>query len=154
EVLKRLSVEGLNDCYRHLPLSTEQIIHPDRWAAHDRPIKIEIADLRPVLGRDWKRADSDVNGEFGYIVLLGQFIGKQQARQAAEGWGGDRYALYEKESGEFILAQFTTWDTAKDAEEFFNAYRDRTIKRYKPATSFSGTAGSFVADTGEGLALI
>lgn len=154
-VLKGKSWAALNDCYRNLPASTEQVIHPGRYLNHDNPVKIDIADLTPSLGAQWSRADYDVNGEFGYLVLLGQFVGKQQARQAAEGWGGDRYALYEnRQTGSLLLTQFTAWDTVKDAEEFLSVYLERTAKRYKTPKLLPSPTGPAVSDTGEGLAMI
>jgi len=131
-VLKNSSWPALDASYAHLPASTEQIMHPERFLDRDDPVKIELSDLSGALGRDWKKADADVNGEFGYLVALAEFIPKRAALKAASGWGGDRYALYEnKLTGGIVLAQYTTWDTDTDAREFFEAYVERTEKRYK-----------------------
>lgn len=131
-VLKNGSWQALNNSYENLPASTEQILHPQRFLARDNPVKIELGDLLGTLGKEWKQADVDVNGEFGYRLLLSEFINKQTARAAAEGWGGDRYALYEeRQSGALVIAQYTTWDTERDAKEFFDAYSERTHTRYK-----------------------
>src|SRR5262249_16648113 len=124
--------EGLNRSFSNLPESTEQIMHPDHFLLHDEPIKVEIPELGAALGADWKCIDQDVNGEFGYLVLLSQFVPKGLARTAAEGWGGDRYLLYENaKTGALLVAQFTTWDTEADAREFFDAYSRRMEARYK-----------------------
>lgn len=154
-VLKSRSWKGLDASYASLPASTEQIMHPERFLDRDDPVKIEIPDLGGALGPDWKKADSDVNGEFGYLVVLGEFIPKRAAKVAAAGWGGDRYALYEnKVSGALVLAQFTTWDTENDAKEFFDAYSERTAKRYKLAKPMESNPQRRVCDSGEGLASI
>jgi hypothetical protein len=154
-VLKSRSWKGLDASYATLPSSTEQIMHPERFLDRDDPVKIEISDLSAALGPDWKKTDADVNGEFGYLVALAEFIPKRAAKIAAAGWGGDRYALYEnKVSGALLLAQFTTWDTGIDAKEFFEAYSERTAKRYKLAKSLESNPQRRVCDTGEGLASI
>ncbi|HXG92363.1 MAG TPA: hypothetical protein VNN73_08340 [Blastocatellia bacterium] len=154
-VLKSGSWQTLNNGYTNLPASSEQIIHPEKFLTRDNPVKIEMADLLPALGKSWKQADADVNGEFGYQVLLAEFIPKQSARTAAAGWGGDRYALYEnKETSALIVAQYTTWDTANDAREFFDAYANRTEKRYGAARAKDSTAQLRVYETGEGLVSI
>jgi hypothetical protein len=102
-------------------------------------VKVQLADLTALLGAGWKRLDADINGEFGYSLILSEFISKQQARTAAEGWGGDQYALYENAAkGQVVLAHLSAWDTAKDAEEFFNAYAARTAKRYPEAKERTG----------------
>jgi hypothetical protein len=130
-------------------------MHPERFLDRDDPVKIEIPDLSGALGPDWKKTDADVNGEFGYLVALAEFIPKRAAKVAAAGWGGDRYTLYEnKVSGALLLAQFTTWDTESDAKEFFDAYSDRTDKRYKLAKRIETNPQRRVCETGEGLASI
>ena len=154
-VLRNGTWKALDKTYITLPDSTEQIMHPQRFLVRDKPVKIEIPDLSQTLGPSWRKADADVNGEFGYLVALAEFIPKRTARAAAEGWGGDRYALYEnKSTGGLVLVQFTTWDTEKDAEEFFDAYSARTEKRYKLARQPESKSQPRVYDTNEGLAAI
>ncbi len=154
-VLKSGSWRGLDNVYQQLPASTEQIIHPEKYLAHDNPVKIEIPSLATIFGRAWKQSDADVNGEFGYQVLLSQFISRSTARTAATGWGGDRYAFYEnKATGESALIQYTTWDTAGDAKEFFDAYALRSEKRYKISGPTDATAQLRIYEAGEGLVSI
>lgn len=154
-VLKNRSWQALDSSYERLPASTEQIMHPERFLVRDDPVKIDIPDLASTLGPDWKKADADVNGEFGYLVALAEFIPKRDARTAAAGWGGDRYVLYEnKATGALLLAQYTTWDTENDAKEFFAAYAERTGKRYTPSKPLELNAGLSVYETNEGLAAI
>ena len=130
-VLKKGSWKTLDEAYTQLPASTEQIIHPEKYLAKEAPVKIELADLSSALGRDWKQIESDINGEFGYHLILVEYTPKAEARAAAAGWGGDRYATYEdKKTGDVMVAQFTSWDTAGDAEAFSDAYAARTEKRY------------------------
>lgn len=154
-VLRNGTWKALDKTYISLPDSTEQIMHPQRFLVRDKPVKIDIPDLTPTLGPSWKKADADVNGEFGYLVALAEFIPKRTARAAAEGWGGDRYVLYEnKTTGGLVLIQFTTWDTERDAEEFFEAYAARTEKRYKLGKQSDSKSQPRVYDTNEGLAAI
>jgi hypothetical protein len=93
-MLKKGSWKTLDEAYAQLPASTEQIIHPEKFLAKEAPVKIELADLSATLGRDWKQIDSDSNGEFGYHLILVEYTAKADARAAAAGWGGDRYATY------------------------------------------------------------
>src|SRR5439155_22452136 len=154
-VLKNRSWQALDMSYERLPASTEQIMHPERFLTRDDPVKIDVPDLVGALGPDWKKADADVNGEFGYLVALAEFIPKSAARLAAAGWGGDRYALYEnKATGALVLAQYTTWDTDNDAKEFFEAYSERTQKRYNLALPADLNVSPGVYEANEGLALI
>jgi hypothetical protein len=154
-VLRSGTWKALDKTYISLPDSTEQIMHPQRFIMRDKPVKIDIPDLSQTLGSAWKKADADVNGEFGYLVALAEFIPKRTARTAAEGWGGDRYVLYEnKTTGALLLVQFTTWDTENDAQEFFDAYAARTEKHYKLGRYIDTKSQSRVYQTDEGLAAI
>ena len=88
----------------------------------------------------WKRLDSDVQGEWGFYLILDQFLkSPADSRRAAAGWGGDRYAVYEGPKGEVLIASLSTWDTENDAREFFDAYVKRTELRYAGATLLSPT---------------
>ena len=79
----------------------------------------------------WRRIESDVNGEWGYYLILDQFLNSPaESRRAAAGWAGDRYALYEGPGGQVFLAQVAVWDTENDAREFFDGYIKRTELRY------------------------
>jgi hypothetical protein len=88
----------------------------------------------------WKRIDADVNGEFGLYLLLDQFLkAPAESRRATAGWGGDRSAVYEGPKGEVLFVSLSTWDTAPDAREFFDAYVKRTELRYPGATPTGAT---------------
>lgn len=154
-VLKSESWRGLDNAYRQFPASTEQIMHPEKFIAGEIPVKIEVANLAAIFGQDWKQSDADINGEFGYQVLLGEFIPKQTARAAATGWGGDRYAFYEnKATGATALIEYTVWDSAEDAKEFFEAYSQRNEKRYKVSGPVDRNAQPRIYETSEGLVSI
>lgn len=134
EMLKQKGWEGLTQAFTDLPQSTEQILHFDKYLAREAPVKVQLTDIAATLGKDWKRLDVDINGEFGYGVLLSEYIPKAEARQAAAGWGGDQWALYENAAdGHLMVVHRSVWDTKGDAEEFFKAYVARTAKRYPGA---------------------
>src|SRR5262249_9263245 len=123
--------------------------------SHEQPVKVALSDVSSMIGPGWKRIDSDVNGEFGYFVILSQFLPKPEARSAAKGWAGDQCSVYENAKGELAVVQMTVWDAPVDAEEFLNAYGRRTAKRYPGAVEEhdlpSGWRGFHTAD-GEALA--
>jgi hypothetical protein len=125
----------VSQAFTKLPQSSEQILHADKYFIYEAPQKLALPDLRNVLGPTWKRIDYDVNGEWGCYLILDEFLNDTaESKRAAEGWGGDRYALYESDSsGAAVIAQLTAWDSHDDAREFFDAYAKRTAKRYAEA---------------------
>lgn len=139
---------AVNDTYRDLPDSTEQIIHPEK--VDEEPVPIEY-DEEPTNG--WQRFnDSDlrfegVNGttlgeaaiytmfwyqsvEYGipivdvdshFVPEGGAFDRLNYTSAPSEGWGNDLVVPYRKgEEGAYVWV--TTWDTERDAEQFHEAY--------------------------------
>ncbi|HZI62468.1 MAG TPA: hypothetical protein VFD62_17260 [Pyrinomonadaceae bacterium] len=131
EVHDRGGWDMVSKAFTKLPQSTEQILHPEKYFAYEPPVKVTLPDFRRALGPRWKRIDNDVSGEWGYYLVLDEYLKDAKwSKKAAAGWGGDRFVIYEgpRKSGVF-LAQLTVWDTAADAEEFLAAYTRRIVKR-------------------------
>jgi hypothetical protein len=149
----------ITQAFNDLPQSTEQIMHVEKYYSHEAPVKLSMPDLASALGSGWKRIDYDVNGEWSYYLILDEYLkSATESQRAAEGWGGDRYAVYEgKNKGEVMIAQLTSWDTENDAIEFFDAYAKRTARRYAGATEVSDTETPTLRSwwrTGEGAIMI
>jgi hypothetical protein len=103
------------------PRSSEQILHPEKWhTQRDDPIAITLPDLTPALPGYKKAAEGDW-GEAGIRIMLADRLkDEEKAGVAAAGWGGDRFAIYEKD-GQRVLAWITEWDTEADGREFQDA---------------------------------
>lgn len=126
--------KSVSAAFSYLPKSTEQILHPDKYTVRESPVKVEMRDFSKTLGKGWRQVDYDTNGEWGYYLLLDEFIkSSDRSERAAEGWGGDRFAVYEGPKGDVMIAQMTVWDTEKDANEFYALYVERSKLRYQPA---------------------
>jgi hypothetical protein len=135
QLYKRGGWSMVSRAFTELPQSTEQIMHPDKYFAHEAPVSVNLPDVRGLLGPRWKRISYDVNGEWSYYLILDQFLNSEtESKRAAAGWGGDRYELYEGSTPrDLFVAQLTSWDTENDAREFFDAYSKRTMQRYADA---------------------
>ena len=132
--------EAVDDAYLDPPVSTEQILHPERYP-DDIPLTVELPDLEPVLGNSWRLFDQNVMGEwYTYLILNKSYedsyqITETQALDAAEGWGGDAYAVYLNENtDEAIFIMDTYWDTQEDADEFILAFGQYASKRWGPVS--------------------
>jgi hypothetical protein len=114
---------GVDQAYLDPPVSTEQILHPDRYP-NDVPVALVEPELAEMLGSGWREVDRDVLGEWFTRLVLEEFVGSNDAFVGAEGWGGDYYLAFEQEgSGQGILILVTVWDTVRDAHEFYAAFR-------------------------------
>jgi hypothetical protein len=135
QLYRRGGWEMVSAAFSKLPQSTEQILHAEKYFSYEAPRKLRLPDFKVVLGPTWKRIDTDVNGEWGFYLILDEFLNDApESQRAAAGWDGDRFAIYETgKPDEVFVAQLTAWDTALEATEFFEAYAKRTTKRYPEA---------------------
>jgi hypothetical protein len=74
------------------PTTSEQILHIDKWMAHEPPIKVDPPRFE-TLGAGWKVADEDSEGELGARIAFEEWMEPKAAAEASAGWGGDRGAL-------------------------------------------------------------
>jgi hypothetical protein len=103
------------------PDSTEQVLHPAKWLRVETPLRVRLA---PRLGAGWRRVVAGTWGEWATRELLSD-------ARAAAGWGGDRYALYQRPAPGCaapcrradVLVMRWRWDTPRDARQFLDALR-------------------------------
>ena len=155
-IYKQGGWDAVSTAYKYLPKSTEQILHGDKYAAAELPQNVTLRDISASLGRGWKMADNDVEGEWGYYLILDQILeAPDVSKKASAGWGGDRYALFTgPKAGDILVAQKAVWDSEEDAREFFDAYVARTTKRYGVEPSAKAEPGRASWKTTEGGALV
>jgi len=153
---KRGGWQMVSQAFTKLPQSSEQILHAEKYFSYEAPQKLTLPDFKNALGPTWKRVDYDVNGEWGCYLILDEFLNDtSESKQAAAGWGGDRFALYETgKPDQFFVAQLTAWDTPLDAQEFFSAYAKRTAKRYADAQEVKSDDGRLEWQTSSGRVVL
>jgi len=123
---------AIDDIFRRPPESTAEILHPDRYAAGIKPVDVQLADVAPKLGTDWRRVGSGVLGELDLRVLLEQYGDRPEASRVASGWAGDRWLLLEKD-GRSTLVLKTNWQSETQANAFFSAYKRGLRARFPTA---------------------
>jgi len=140
-----LQIDGgwgaVDDAFKDPPASTEQILHPEKYAAHQVPVAVNLpTDLLKRLGAGWTIALQDTFGEFQLAVWLRQNHGLStaQANAAAAGWGGDRIAVVDGPNGTWGVIYRVIWDTPADATEFDSAAGDYVDSLATPAGLIPG----------------
>ena len=122
---------AVNAAYTTPPISTEHILHPDRYLAGDQPIPVSQVPLTDTLGSDWRLMHDDIGGEFLIRLYLENYLSASEAYEAAEGWGGDRCSAYYHEGTEEVMLVWSiAWDTVPDAVQFLGTYVDYADARY------------------------
>jgi hypothetical protein len=114
------------------PLSTEQVLHPERWLRIEAPERVGPLGLR--LGDGWRLTGHGTFGEWQTGELLA--LGGRRQDDAAAGWGGDRYEVWQR-AGETVVAIRWRWDTARDAAEFRPALRAAVVDLPRASVSAS-----------------
>ena len=131
--------------YRNLPVSTEQILHPELYP-DEKPILVELPDFSITLGDGWAEIDRDVMGEW-YTYLILSFgenedarLDEKRAAKAAAGWGGDEYVVYynaEQDATMMVLHMY--WDSSSEANEYSQAFERYAKDRFgSPETDSKG----------------
>jgi hypothetical protein len=110
---------AVNSLYTRPPDSTEQIIHPAKYRSGEKPIAVQLPDLAAAMGQGWTTLDTNTLGELYVNIVLSQFADGARSERAAAGWGGDTWALLEKDGRQALVVR-TAWDTELDAREFFD----------------------------------
>ena len=114
-------VEAVNAVMRDLPVSTEQILHPERYPG-DTPTPLDVPDLSSSLGPGWQDLDVMEVGEAWLRAALSLRIGSDVVTHAAPGWDGGMYRAWSEGDRTAVWLR-TAWDSPGDAAEFADAMR-------------------------------
>lgn len=116
----------LDEAFRSPPISTEQLLHPDRFLAGAGPLPLE--EPRP----DGEEVERGVLGELGLTILLASVLEPATARTAADGWGADRYVAWREGTRACIRASLLA-DSPAEALELASALAG-WVEQRSPAT--------------------
>lgn len=137
----------VNGAYQKLPVSSEQVMHPEKYLAGEAPTPVNLPDLGPVLGNDWREIDQDVLGEAGFLVWLVDRVDQLTASNGAAGWDGDRYTLWVDPAGRPLLAESSIWASEAEAAEFAEAFTAAMNLRGEVAQPYPGGSATLWAGT-------
>ena len=145
----------VNHAYADPPPSTSIVLHPERYLTQPTlPVSIPLPDFGSTLGKEWTPTIKlDTLGEFVLSVHLDEFLNdRQRAAQAANGWAGDSFSLWQAAGDRQAFAWKIAWDTPRDTGEFVDAYTALLRRRVGPSLTVereeanlhwvSGSAGS------------
>ena len=117
EVLSTAGLKGVDDAYKDLPISTEQILDANKYIRGEQPDATMQFDVE-LPG--WGLADEATFGEWGIQLLLTDAVPRGEATQAAAGWGNDTYRFFVRR-GDVAFAWSYLGETETDAEDLSDA---------------------------------
>jgi hypothetical protein len=133
------------------PVSTEQVLHPEKLLYQpDQPTPLNLSSVTALDNARWTMVDSAIHGEYYLYLLVGRWTDRFVGQAAATGWDGDLYQAWRSPTGEIAVLCATTWDTPRDAREFYEGYLKVLARKY-PAhvRAAESTADRYSYDCGE-----
>ncbi len=150
--------DDLERAFREPPLSTEQILHPEKyWVGEqlDEPRKVT---LTAKLSDGWELVREDTFGELALSMVTTPAAERKPfdpspmavatmrfGNDAAAGWGGDRFALFERGDARVLFLE-TVWDSEDEAVEFEEAMEERRTELEARARELGNGVGSMRLD--------
>ena len=143
--------DAVDAAYANLPVTTEQILHPEKYP-EDKPVAVDIPDLSAGLEGNWEEVDRNVMGEwYTYLILARgwnpQFVMEDDdAKEAAAGWGGDTYVYYSStENNDYLFAWRSTWEGTTDTNDYYDLSRKYGLARWGIPDVNTGTVVSWTS---------
>lgn len=115
----RGGLPAVNRALQDFPVSTEQVMHPDRYPG-DTPVAVDVPDYGPSLGVGWRDLDVMQVGEEWLRAMFELRLDKADAANAAEGWGGGLYRAW-TDGPHVAVVVSTRWDSPSEADQFAGA---------------------------------
>lgn len=111
---------AIDEAHRRPPVSTEQILHPERYLAGEAPVSVTLPELPELTAAGLVAHEEETLGELEMSIFFAQGRPRGSAERderAAEGWGGDRLRVYRDPAGQTSVVWFTVWDDEGEARE-------------------------------------
>jgi hypothetical protein len=124
DVVRRAGQTRLDQAFADPPTTSEQLLHPDRYVSGDAVAPITVESPGPP-GKA-KAIDRGVLGELGLILVLN--TSGVSGRDAATGWGGDRYVAW-RDGDDTCVRVRVAMDSKADTDELRAALRRLQAER-------------------------
>jgi hypothetical protein len=151
-VYRKMGKRAFAAVFTNAPVDSAQIIHPERYFAHQAEAQPELPKL--FLAKQGKEITEGTVGEFDHEMLLRQYIGAKEAESLARHLrGGQFHILPAGNERRPVLEYVSDWDSEETAARFFADYEKILEMKWKhcdPSTAsrtvFAGSAddGYFV----------
>jgi hypothetical protein len=129
------------------PLSTEQILHPERYRKGDEPVALRFASDPPGTTVTYENE----LGEFEIRILLAELEGMEAPGTGVPlGWGGDRYRVYDGSA----LVWYSVWDNERMRDRFRDRLRPSWERAGRRRPEHRATVESFVLDGRAALGVV
>ena len=120
-VYKRLGRQAFMAVFTDAPMDSAQIIHPDRYFAHEQPTHPALPQAATLKAAE-EITEGSV-GEFDHTMLLRQFAGEGEASALAPHVRGGQFRIVAAGKERKPVLQYSSeWDSPEEAAAFFKLY--------------------------------
>lgn len=127
-VIVKMDKAGFMEVFRNPPLSTQQIIHPEKYFAKVQPVKVQLPKVNL---KGYEELIEGTLGEFDHDILFRQYGGESEGKWA-QNWRGGQFRVYEhKKDKGTVLLYASEWEDAGSAKEAFRLYRRVLAGKWK-----------------------
>jgi hypothetical protein len=119
-VYRKLGQRAFTEVFTHPPVDSTQIIHPERYFAHDQPVHPLLPDLPSK--RDDVITEGSV-GEFDHQMLIREYVGEDEANSLAPHLRGGQFQILSAGVGHRPVLRYSSeWSSPESAARFGDAY--------------------------------
>jgi hypothetical protein len=152
-VVERSGQEAFAEVFRRAPVSTQQILHPEKYFSAAVPTRPSL----PLFsgGRGFKRLAAGTIGELDHALLIEQYASKQQADEIAPHWRGGVYMLEEKKAEKRVVLEYSVeWESADWARQYFEVYQGVLRKKWRDIEVEACNASTFAGKGDDGYFVV
>lgn len=119
---RRGGFAAVDEAWRAPPVSTEQLLHPEKFLAREAPLVVPLPPA-PAHAPQLTERFHDVMGEQTVRLLLEEWLPARTAAEAASDWGGDRLSVFADDARQrWAVAWHLRFDSPASAERAFIAF--------------------------------
>jgi hypothetical protein len=146
-VYKKLGKRAFSSVFTDAPIDSAQILHPDRYFAHQRPTAPELPKV--TSSERTKELTEGSVGEFDHQMLLRQYVGESKASDLARHVRGGQFEILAVgKQHRPLLAYASEWDSDERASDFFACYRKILQAKWRHC-DISTARVAMIAGTGD-----
>ena len=152
-VVEKMDRAAFAEVFKHSPVSTQQILHPEKYFAHIMPTRPPLPRFSG--GHGYKRLAWGTMGELDHALLIEQYVDKEHADEIAPHWKGGVYTLEENKKEKRVVLEYAVeWENPEWARRFFEAYQDVLRKKWRKIDEPARTDSTFSGRGDDGYFLV
>ncbi|MBV8552877.1 MAG: hypothetical protein JOY54_16405 [Acidobacteriaceae bacterium] len=120
-VYKKMGKSSFSAVFKDAPVDTSQIMHPERYFAHQAPARPELVKLGEAYSDEVTEGSV---GEFDHQMLLRRYLGEAEAKRLAAHLAGGQFKIFTNGRKKKPLLNYASeWDSNALAAVYFAAYK-------------------------------